>query len=85
MIDVVNKRCNMELCSVRINYKKYDGYCLFCYIHLFPDKQITTNYKTKEKVIINFISDNFKDKTWIIDKKISDGCSTAGTILNDTI
>jgi len=85
MIDVVNKRCNMELCSVRINYKKYDGYCLFCYIHLFPDKQITTNYKTKEKVIINFISDNFKDKTWIIDKKISDGYSTAGTILNDTI
>jgi hypothetical protein len=75
MIDVVNKRCIMELCSVRINDNKYDGYCLFCYIHLFPDKKITTNYKTKEKVIINFISDNFPDKTWIIDKKIIDGCS----------
>ena len=74
MIDVVNKRCNMELCSVRIN-NKYNGYCLFCYIHLFPDEKITTNYKTKEKEVTNFILDNFKDKTWINDKKISDGCS----------
>jgi len=75
MIDVVNKRCKMDLCAVRIHDNKYDGYCLFCYAHLFPDKKISTNYKTKEREVVNFVLTTFNDKTWIIDKKINDGCS----------
>jgi hypothetical protein len=30
-----------------IEYKKYDGYCVFCFINLFPDKEISINYKRK--------------------------------------
>ena len=75
MIDVVNKRCISSFCNTLISTNKYESYCSFCYIHLFPDKKITTNYKIKENEIANFILEIFKDKTWITDKKVSDGCS----------
>jgi len=76
MIDVKSKKCKSTFCSTVIgNNKKYDEYCLFCYANLFPDKKISTNFKTKEREVVNFILNNFKDKTWIIDKKITDGCS----------
>jgi len=75
MIDVINKRCKSTFCNTLINYKKNDGFCLFCYAHLFPDKKISTNYKTKEREVTSFILANFNDKTWIVDKIISDGCS----------
>lgn len=75
MIDVVNKRCKSSFCNTLINSSKYDNYCLFCYIHLFPDKEITTNYKIKEKEVTNFILEKFINQTWITDKKVSDGCS----------
>jgi hypothetical protein len=75
MIDVVNKRCKSSFCDTKISSTKYEGYCSFCYIHLFPDKKITTNYKIKEKEVTNFILDNFINQTWITDKKVSDGCS----------
>jgi hypothetical protein len=75
MIDVVNKRCKSSFCDTKISSTKYEGYCSFCYIHLFPDKKITTNYKIKENEVAKFILEIFKDKTWITDKKVSDGCS----------
>lgn len=50
MINVKNKRCQTPLCYTLIT-NKYDGYCLYCFIHLFPNKPITRNYKTKEKYI----------------------------------
>lgn len=74
MINVKNPRCKFERCMVDGN-KKYDGYCLFCFIHLFPDVEITRNYKTKEKHIVDNIKNNFIDFSWISDKKIQDGCS----------
>jgi hypothetical protein len=74
MINVKSPRCKFENCLV-IGNKKYDGYCLFCYIHLFPNVEITRNYKTKEKNIVDSIKNKFPDFTWILDKKIQDGCS----------
>ena len=59
----------------RKGHEKYDGYCLFCYVNLFPDKKLTKNYKTKEKDIVDRILKIFPNFTWVWDKKIKDGCS----------
>jgi hypothetical protein len=66
--------CKSEWCE-KIANKKYEGYCLFCYVNLFPDKPITRNYKTKEKDVVDRILKLFPNFTWITDKKIQDGCS----------
>jgi len=55
--------------------KKYDNHCLRCFIYLFPDKPVIRNYKTKETAVANFITENFPNFTWNIDKSIQDGCS----------
>jgi hypothetical protein len=75
MEDVVNKQCLSEWCNTRKPSNKYEGYCLFCYIHLFPDKPVTRNYKTKEKSVVDFVLNNFPNFSWVSDKKIQDGCS----------
>lgn len=55
MINVISKSCKSDWCSTIPRDNKYDGYCLFCYINLFPDKPISRNYKTKEYSIIEFV------------------------------
>ena len=74
MVDVKNKRCQSDFCDIFVSNKN-DGYCLRCYIHLFPDKPVARNYKTKEKNVTDFITINFQNLNWITDKKINDGCS----------
>jgi hypothetical protein len=75
MIDIVNKRCKSNFCNIMINTKKYKNYCVHCFVHLFPDNTISTNYKTKENEIKKFILENHKDKNWICDKIIENGSS----------
>jgi hypothetical protein len=74
MIDIKNKTCKTYLCATRVA-NKYDGYCLYCYINLFPDKPNSRNYKTKETAVVNEIQQSFPEFTWIADKKVKDGCS----------
>ena len=74
MVDVKNKTCKSEWCST-IVHKKYDGYCLFCYINLFPDKPVSRNYKTKEYSVVEYIKTKFPHLNWISDNIISGGCS----------
>lgn len=66
--------CKSEFCEITKN-EKYDGYCVHCYIHLFPDKPLSMNYKNKEKTVVDFVKENFNEFDWISDKKIQDGCS----------
>lgn len=43
MVNVISsKTCKNKLCDTVINItsKKYDNYCLFCYVNLYPDKPI---------------------------------------------
>jgi hypothetical protein len=76
MINVVSKRCKTHLCDTIVhNMNKNDGYCLYCYIHLFPDTHLTRNYKTKESAVTTFIKKNNPEYDFQIDKKILDGCS----------
>ncbi len=66
--------CKSEWCETYAT-PKYEGYCLNCFIHLFPDKPNSRNYKTKEKAVVDCITSSFPDFTWISDKKVQDGCS----------
>ena len=66
--------CHSEWCETTGN-KKYRGYCLFCFMNLFPDEKVARNYKTKEKSVVDFVKSNFPEFTWVCDKKIQDGCS----------
>jgi len=75
MKNVTIKRCKNILCDMSVTYKKYGGYCLFCFIHLFPDRPVARNYKTKEKAIGDYIKEQFSNFIWITDKRTLDGCS----------
>jgi len=74
MIDIKHKTCKTYLCPTRVN-EKYDGYCLFCYMHLFPDKPVSCNYKTKEYAVVEFVKNKFPHLSWIADRIINGGCS----------
>lgn len=75
MIDVKHKTCINDWCYTQLSNKKYDGYCLYCFINMFPDKPISRNYKTKEYSVVEFVKNNFTNYDWNCDKKIQDGCS----------
>jgi hypothetical protein len=74
MVYVKNKTCKTHLCYTQIN-EKFDGYCLRCFMYLFPDKPISHNYKTKEFAVIEFVKNKFENYSWIADKIVTDGCS----------
>jgi nitrite reductase/ring-hydroxylating ferredoxin subunit len=72
MVDVKNKHCKTHLCSTRVQ-EKYDGYCLHCFMHLFPDKPVYRNYKTKECSVVEYVKAKHQ-YPWIADKTTG-GCS----------
>jgi hypothetical protein len=74
MEDVRHEKCKTLYCNIRVQ-DKYDGYCMRCYMYLFPDKPIDKNYKTKEKAVAEYVLLNFPNVTWTTDKQINDGCS----------
>ena len=73
MVNLYEKLC--KKCKLISVSKKYDNHCLRCFIYLFPDKPVIRNYKTKETAVSQFVTNNFPNFTWNIDKKIEDGCS----------
>jgi len=74
MVDVKHKKCKTHLCGTRPQ-EKFEGFCLRCFIYNFPDKEVSRNYKTKEKSVSDYISQKFPNFTWINDKIIENGCS----------
>ena len=68
--------CKNQFCET-ISSKKYDGYCMPCFINnpLNADKPAHRNYKTKEKEVALAIMKRYPNATWILDKRIQDGCS----------
>ena len=74
MINLKDPKCKSEWCNTLIR-KKYHGYCCYCFMHLFPDKQVSRNYKTKEKYVVDYIKEQFKEIDIIADKQIHGGCS----------
>jgi hypothetical protein len=70
-----SKLCKSTWCLTSINNKKYQGYCLVCFVNMFPDQPNARNYKTKEKNVTDHITETFPEFTWVIDRKIQYGCS----------
>ena len=75
MVDINYTKCISEWCQDLGQYSKSDGYCMHCYIHLFPDKPVVRNYKTKERAVVEYVHNEFPNVSWISDRKIYDGCS----------
>ena len=76
MIDLVNKLCLSEWCTTRVT-NKYEGYCLRCFINLYPDKPLSRNYKTKEIAVNEYIDEYFGEVSWVNDKSVNiSGCSS---------
>lgn len=75
MMYVTGKRCKLKECDTHVFGSKYDGYCTRCYVYMNPDKPLSRNYKTKERAVVEYIFENFKDYKWIWDKKIFNGSS----------
>ena len=74
MVNVKDKTCKTHLCTTLVT-EKYEGYCLRCFMHMFPDKPVSRNYKTKEFAVVEYIKEQYPDRNWIADKIISGGCS----------
>ena len=66
--------CKSHLCETHKN-PKYEGYCLRCFMYLFPDKPVARNYKTKEFAVVEYIKNYFPDVDWIADRIVNGGCS----------
>jgi len=76
MINITEKKCINSWCDNTLPRKKnFKDYCRFCYVNMFPDQPLCRNYKTKESATAEFITNNFPNFTWNLDKKIEDGCS----------
>jgi hypothetical protein len=74
MVDVTHKTCKTYLCSTRVK-EKYDGYCIFCYMNMFPDKPVSRNYKTKEYAVVEYVKSKYPELNWIADRIIQGGFS----------
>jgi hypothetical protein len=66
--------CKTAHCETR-GIPKYNGYCLPCCIQVHPEIEVSRNYKTKEKDVVDRITQTFTNFTWIADKKVQSGCS----------
>jgi len=75
MEDIKHPKCKSEWCSTGISNKQYEGYCAYCYRHLFPDKPMARNYKTKESAVVQYVKEHFPEMDIITDKIIQGGCS----------
>jgi hypothetical protein len=76
MINVIHRVCKTHLCNTQVYNPNYEGYCYRCFIFTFPNKPTVLNYKTKEKYVVDFVLENFKDVSWVLDKKVQNGCSS---------
>jgi hypothetical protein len=74
MVDITHTKCKSDWCDTLVT-KKYEGYCLYCFVNMFPEKPITRNYKTKEYAVVEFIKSKFPNLDIVSDKKILNGCS----------
>jgi hypothetical protein len=61
MVNIISKRCNSEWCNTLVSNPSYEGYCMYCFMHLFPDKPIARNYKTKENAVVQFVKEMFSE------------------------
>lgn len=77
MVDKVNinKMCLTSLCLSHSSNPLYEGYCVKCFMNLFPEKPLARNFKTKEREVVQFILKKYPGYKWSFDKVIEGGNS----------
>lgn len=77
MVNVCMPKCKTGWCQTMVDQKnsKQEGYCIRCFVHLFPDKKPAFNFKTKERAVSIFLKETFPDLSWVLDSRVTDGCS----------
>ena len=72
MVDVINKKCKGVNCPYLGNFK-YEGYCTWCFSHMFPDNPLTFQIRSnsKEIKVRDYINTNFEG--FISDKQLETG------------
>ena len=68
--------CKNEWCETTKS-TKYEGHCMPCFVNNPENlnKPAMRNYKTKEKEVVEQVTKTFTNFTWVLDKKVQDGCS----------
>ena len=71
MVNVVSRRCKTPMCGLILSPRlKSQGYCLRCFVHMFPDDPILRNHKTKERAVVDHLRERFPDLDWTLDRAI---------------
>jgi hypothetical protein len=73
MIDVSHNYC--KVCQSVSENPKYDGHCARCYSYIYPDREISKNFKSKERSVVEFIKQNYSNLEWEFDKRVKNGSS----------
>jgi hypothetical protein len=76
--NVTNKKCFYDWCQTSVS-DRYEGYCLPCYANTFPDRPVSKNYKTKERLVAVAVKElmetEFPHLLTTYDRSVSGGCS----------
>lgn len=76
MMDVNRNPCKTDGCTAYASKNaRYEGYCWFCFAHLFPDKPMARQFRTKERVIGEFLRSTHPQYDWVYDRRVTEGCS----------
>jgi len=54
---------------------RYEGHCVRCFSHLFPEQPIARQYRIKERHLFDAITVRFPDRAWVLNRTIDGGCS----------
>ncbi len=76
MIHKHQRVCKTFMCNVFIDSEKYDGFCCRCYVIQNPDTELTTNYRTKELTVVQYLKDNFESINMMFNRQIEGGTSS---------
>ena len=72
-INVKDKLC--KECNLVQVKNKYEGYCVRCFVNIFPDKPVSRNYKVRENYIFDSVIELLPKDITLIRDKVVGGCS----------
>ena len=76
MISLKGKTCSNSWCYTQVCTTKFDGFCMRCFVYMYPEHELSKNYKAKELQVVQFIKDKYsKEYVLTFDQKINGGCS----------
>ena len=75
MVMMGDKLCKSEWCHVFPRNDMYLGYCYHCFVHIYPDEEISISYRIKEKIVQQDIENMFPETEFTFNKQVKGGYS----------